>query len=167
MSRVIKITTANAREQLRAAIARPGYAIVVLARAGDWACELFASRCAEWSREFPFVRFIIADADLADALGGLDGSAGSATAAMQTTNARAIRPAPFAIAHPSFVPTTIVFRNGAAREQIVGTDCAQMERILIDMRRDGPSLAPSAPYTGKNYICAPENVAIFARRRRV
>jgi hypothetical protein len=115
-----------------------GYTVLVIGKPGDWPCEQFASKCAEYSRALPYIKFIIADI------------------AVATRHARTLQ-----ITH---IPTTAVYRGGVLRAQVIGTNYPAIDNILQCTHVDGPVLAgergSGGSTGGKMYVSAAQNVAV-------
>jgi hypothetical protein len=137
MSKIIKIEN---NEHFLSVIKSAGYTVVVFARASDWPSTQVTAQCAAYSREYPYVRFCIVDID---------------TVSLALVGSACV----------TYVPTIAFYRTGESRGQVVGTDYIEIEKRLAAMRRDGAALVAARGNTGKHYIFAPENAAIFAPRR--
>lgn len=126
MSRVIILET---RDQLRAFVNQRGYAALIFAQSGDWACDQLTARCASYSREYPHVSFAI----------------------VKPTASRDVNIGNTPL---SFIPTTVVYRAGKPHAQVIGTDYAQIEKILAESRRDGTSLAMNPVHNTQGRLAA-------------
>lgn len=138
MSRVI---FAQDEAQMRAAIAGPGYTVIIFMRTRDLGCEQLVAKCAEYSREFPHVRFCALDIDRAQ---------------MKRVGTTSL----------SHVPTCAFYRAGALQGLVAGTDYARIEARLVDTRRDGTSLigCSSLPTRAPMRTTVARSRAIFPSR---
>ncbi len=135
MSRVVKC---NDPQRVEEFIKQKGYVAIIYTRESDWPSQIFAEKCAEYSRDFPFVTFVVVVVRPEDTI--------------------LVSRAPLA-----FVPTTVFFRNGISRGQVVGTDYASMERSLAAMRADGYSLVPAVQ--DKTSVYHPQEESSFRSTR--
>lgn len=124
MSRVSQVHSA---ERLREVMREPGYVVVIFIENGDWACSTFLSSVSEYSREYGFAKFIIAD--------------------IKECGITHVGTAPFA-----FIPTTAFYRNGKLQGIVSGTDYVQVSARLSSMRHDGDAIAPIAQTPAPNTL---------------
>lgn len=137
MSRVLHIYDFGNVEKL--VKSTPGFVAIVYIKENDHPSQLFMSKCAEYSRVYPFIIFAIVHIK--------DGES------------------PLVFRVPlAYVPTTAFFRDGKQYGQLVGTDWLGAERILTSIRASTSSQAPvsKAPTT----IYQPPPSESFVHKRR-
>ncbi len=117
----------------------PGYLVAIFIRDGDFGCEQIGARCAEYSRLYPFVRFVSISVQPGEKI---------QISGMCLT----------------FVPTIAIYRAGRFRNVIAGTDYSAIEKCLAETRRDGNALVNVAQEAGGVYRANSKNCPVFPGR---